>query len=123
MQHSSGVATRREGERTVRCKWGVRHEWSNLRGREGGRLLALREPVHDLIENIRTTEKRLAMGVFGGIQQALLNTMGSKVPDNTLQRNWVRSPMEIGEALTNIRVDNEIFSTKNKHRLRWVSSV
>ena len=47
-------------------------------------MLGFLEPVHDLAEDARTINECLTVGVFGGIQQALLDTMGFKVFDNTL---------------------------------------
>jgi len=56
----------------------------NLQEHGDGRLLVFREPAHDPIKDIRAVKKRLTVGVFGGIQQALLDTTRLKVFDNTL---------------------------------------
>jgi hypothetical protein len=48
------------------------------------RLLSFLKPVHDLIKHAGAIEKRLTVGMPRGIQQALLDSMGFKVFDNTL---------------------------------------
>lgn len=85
---------------------------------EDDRSLVFLEPVHDLIKNFGATEKRLSVGVFRSIQQALLHAMRLKVSDNTL--GWDEARSSSRKVVTNTRVHNEIFATKHKHQLRWI---
>lgn len=47
-------------------------------------MLGFLEPVHNLAKDVRTIDECLTVGVFWGVQQALLNTVGFKVFNNTL---------------------------------------
>ena len=62
----------------------LRSNTPNSGEHEDDRSLVFLEPVHDPIKDFGAIEKRLSVGMFRSIQQALLHAMRLKVSDNTL---------------------------------------
>jgi len=74
MEHPTDMAL---GEKNRGKKRGDKIRCSGPNSGEYGndRLLALLEPVHNPVKDVGAVEKRLTVGVFGGIQQAFLDAV------------------------------------------------